>query len=469
MTERRSLLDVFTPVMLDVLDVEDGLARGDGSVPSAEQKTEEWLATIDEAVATAERLGHSSQNAEIAKRAVIAWIDDIMGLRRDWYGRVTNLQSRVYNGASVLGRKFYEDLEALSKDSQRDVFDVFFVCLALGFKGEKLLYAGPDVDREAARIKQDVSFHLSTDRIDLDRLPGQKIFAQPYQQDDPPPPLPGPPLPRSYGKILAALAAVLLLAAIGAGYWLTRSETDWRAHIQAAAEEAVGRYECASVSVRTAPDLSLSYKGFVGSEDDRGGLEADLLGIERVERVTGTLEVMPWPLCAVLVILEDTVLNDGSRSETPTVAVNHRDGRYRHRDLLVTDVTVPAAEPGHLLVSYVGQADTVTHLFPNEDVVSSRADPKMRLRLGYAEGAASDAGGYDVQTNLMYPLSADPEGPSLVFAVWSAEPILDGFAPVSQQRTDEFLAALRAAVDASNASDDAARLYARTVTITVAR
>jgi hypothetical protein len=469
MTDRPTLLDIFTPIFLEVLDVLDGAGRGAKDLPEAGAFITRIQDALDAAVASAEAQGKPHQNAALSKRAVIAWIDDVLSPYKDWYGQVPNIQSRVYDGATVLGKAFYQDLNALSKESQKEVIELFFTCLALGFKGDKI-FAGAQADQEIARLKEDLGYHLTCPLVDLDKLPEQKIFPQPYAMPDPPEAPPGPPLPKSWGKWIAAAAACVLLLLAGVGAWLFGRETDPRPDILAQARAIVSTYDCARLSVDVSEDLTLSYTGFLRSEANRAALDAELLAIEHVTSVVSDVDVYPSPLCDVLLVLERSRLNGTADARTPVLSVNRPSGRYRDQELLVADVTVAADQPGYLHVSYIGQAGTITHLFPNNDMTSGAVGGGVRLKLGYDDSSAVGAGvAYDVETNLMYRIIADPPGKSLLFAIWSREPIFQEKRPELEGDVDAYLRALAAAVDRGAAGGEEAVQYTRTLSLTVER
>jgi type VI secretion system protein ImpK len=79
------------------------------------------------------------EDAESAKFAVFAWIDETL-LSFPWQGRQQwqkeQLQ-RLYFGTTKAGEQFFDRLNGLGVQ-QRDVREVYYLCLALGFSGRYL-------------------------------------------------------------------------------------------------------------------------------------------------------------------------------------------------------------------------------------------------------------------------------------------------------------------------------------------
>lgn len=81
----------------------------------------------------------SAHDVELAKFAVLAWIDEtFLGIQ--WPGRdkwQREQLQRLYFGTTKAGEEFFERLNTLGVE-QRDVREVYYLCLALGFSGRYL-------------------------------------------------------------------------------------------------------------------------------------------------------------------------------------------------------------------------------------------------------------------------------------------------------------------------------------------
>ena len=82
------------------------------------------------------RGGVTREDYEQARFAVCAWIDESI-LASRWEGANSWLRDqlqRVYYNTTDAGEKFFERLNTLGAH-QRDVREVYYLCMALGFKG----------------------------------------------------------------------------------------------------------------------------------------------------------------------------------------------------------------------------------------------------------------------------------------------------------------------------------------------
>ena len=81
--------------------------------------------------------GYSAEDSELAKFAICAWVDEIL-LSVDWPGRQQwqkeQLQ-RLHFKTTRAGEEFFERLNSLGVH-QRDVREVYYLCLGLGFSGK---------------------------------------------------------------------------------------------------------------------------------------------------------------------------------------------------------------------------------------------------------------------------------------------------------------------------------------------
>ncbi len=129
------LSDFFLPLLLDV--------RAASTAPDAELPEFGALqgaleAKLDAALDAAAEAGWSAQACEHASFATGAFMDEVILVSR-WRGRAEwqkqSLQKKRFNTVNS-GVEFYERLDSLGKEPEDiAVREVFFLCLALGFKG----------------------------------------------------------------------------------------------------------------------------------------------------------------------------------------------------------------------------------------------------------------------------------------------------------------------------------------------
>lgn len=125
---------VFTTV-IDLLDRIEDQSYGDFR---AEQQR------IREVVLRAENeLGARRRDWELAKIALVAWIDDLL-IETPWRHQDAwreECLERVLLGSHELGDLFYEHANEATKLASKDALEVFYVCVVLNFRG---LYRQPD-------------------------------------------------------------------------------------------------------------------------------------------------------------------------------------------------------------------------------------------------------------------------------------------------------------------------------------
>ena len=100
-----------------------------------------------------------SENAiSLAGFAVIAFVDELV-VSSDWEGRkewVKNPMQREIYRSMTAGSQFFENIEAIGdifSTESRDLYEVYYYCLALGFQG--VYYDNPDQLRQLMRAMHD--------------------------------------------------------------------------------------------------------------------------------------------------------------------------------------------------------------------------------------------------------------------------------------------------------------------------
>ena len=130
------------PIISYVLEVLKRIGRNESIDHVAEHQQIRELFTRSEAM-----LGQS-EDWELAKYALVAWIDDIL-IETPWDGHdwwdddPLEVHFWGYRNAYT---KFYKDAEAAKSLSSKDALEVFYVCVVLGFRG---LYRNPKPGAEA--------------------------------------------------------------------------------------------------------------------------------------------------------------------------------------------------------------------------------------------------------------------------------------------------------------------------------
>lgn len=192
------------PIFLHVLDLLDRISRGEK--PSPQEERMRINALIDQAGAL---LGGSPE-WELAKYALVSWIDEVL-LETPWDGvdwwNNNVLEVALFN-TRLCNEMFYRRAQEAAALPRRDALEVYYVCVVLGFRG---LY------RDAALAEMlTQALNLPPD---LETWARQTALAIRLGQGRPPLPAPArelrgaPPLRMKPLVAWAWLTAVLLAAA----------------------------------------------------------------------------------------------------------------------------------------------------------------------------------------------------------------------------------------------------------------
>ena len=129
------------PIFLHVLELLERIERNE--TPVAKDERARVRAQIDRAEAMLGR----KPDWELAKYAMVAWIDDLL-IEAPWDGRMwweeNALEVELFNSRDAF-TKFYTQAEEAQQLTKKDALEVFYVCVVLGFRG---LYRDTSVDAE---------------------------------------------------------------------------------------------------------------------------------------------------------------------------------------------------------------------------------------------------------------------------------------------------------------------------------
>ena len=122
-------LELITYVSVTVKDLPQ-------TQPPYEKVRNTILRLISESETCLSNSDFSSEDVEMARFAIFAWVDEIL-LSFTWNGQQQwqkeQLQ-RIYFKTTNAGEEFFDRLNSLGMH-QRDVREVFYLCLAMGFSG----------------------------------------------------------------------------------------------------------------------------------------------------------------------------------------------------------------------------------------------------------------------------------------------------------------------------------------------
>jgi len=203
------------PVFLHVLGVLERISRNETVSPQEERASvQNWLRNAEA------QLGQR-QEWQLAKYALVAWIDDML-IEAPWDGaawwKENALEVEVFN-TRERATQFFLKAQDATKTPRRDALEVFYVCVVLGFRG---LYR----DRQAAFLATQLK--LPADLEAWARQTAQAIqlgHGRPPIREQPRPPNAAPPLEGKFLLLGSTVTCIVLSVFAGLLYWLLFSPT----------------------------------------------------------------------------------------------------------------------------------------------------------------------------------------------------------------------------------------------------
>lgn len=204
------------PVLLHVLGLLERVARDERPGPQEERL--QIVALLDQA----EAIVGVGQEWELAKYALVSWIDEVL-LELPWDGREwwnnNVLEVETFN-TRLCNERFYTRAQEASTLPRRDALEVFYVCVVLGFRG---LYREPEL---AAMLTQSNGLPDTLDgwarqtALAIRLGQGRPALAGPRSEVQGAPPLRSQPL-----VLWSWLTATLLAACVTIYYTLVYRQT----------------------------------------------------------------------------------------------------------------------------------------------------------------------------------------------------------------------------------------------------
>ena len=176
------LAEVFAPCFSLILKLRETDEYGDSDL--LRSRIIDLLKTAHE---NAMHQAIPSEDIKDARFAIVAFLDETV-ISSSWSERVSwitrPLQVQFY-GEAVAGKEFYDRLERLKADAamRHDVLNVYYLCLALGFKGKYQMMgaAGQNelrtqIEDTYARLR--ATAHVSSQALSPNGLPGDQFATE---------------------------------------------------------------------------------------------------------------------------------------------------------------------------------------------------------------------------------------------------------------------------------------------------
>jgi type VI secretion system protein ImpK len=150
--------------------------------PPYEQVKADVIRTLSESDQCLKRNIVSPEDYDLARFAVCAWVDEVI-LMSTWqekeHWKREQLQ-RIYYRTTDAGEEFFDRLNGLGFH-QRDVREVYYLCLALGFMGR---YCKPGDEYLLGQVKASNLKLLMGSSVGLPTVEKTDLFPDAYQRGD---------------------------------------------------------------------------------------------------------------------------------------------------------------------------------------------------------------------------------------------------------------------------------------------
>ena len=427
--------ELFTELFAYVLLFEQAHLQGEFQ-PSDEQVRRDIATLLEQQKAVAKRQGMLEQDYQDACFAVVAWADETIlkhaawKHHRDWSAFPLQLE---YFQTRNAGEELFERLERLRAE-QREVRDVYYLCLGLGFTGRYFL--GAEDELTLNRIRHEQARHLTRPVEVVQDL--DKITLQPYTITPPR----GQPVtrPRIFQLRKVGLALLILVPlALFLIYKLSAPPTPVLS--VETVRRQLGSQQCARISIGLQAG-SVALEGRVASEEQRADVRRRVQGMKGVTSVNDdALQIIPRPFCEVLELLEPIRKRSEDLGLGLVMSLNRTGSPpvYYHKDELVVTVKTPTKFESYTYVDYYAADGTVGHLFPDRDAGVQRFGPNQSLKIGPLE------------------INAVPSGRELVTVITSKTPFFS--TPRDDEQADAYIKALRGALPKDVSKADIAATF----------
>jgi serine/threonine protein kinase len=252
--------------------------------------------------------------------------------------------------------------------------------------------------------------------------------------------------PRARRWILPVGLLALLLAGLPAGFLLhDRLGTqpgDTLSDITRLRERLnLAGLACARVDLRPHGDRAIELTGYLRDVHQLTALLEQVRGLAPDLDVETRELAFAEPFCDLLAATNALAPEVSRYPEMPLVRFNNPDRVYHEDQYLVLNVVNPGAQGGYLYLDFVDSDRQAVHLFPTAALPDNVIPPASLIRIGARDDAECEH-----EPDACFVISR-PHGNNLILAIWSEAPILPRWRSPQSEPVDDYLAALRAAIE----------------------
>jgi hypothetical protein len=434
----RRLIEYFAP-LIEIVRTLDQRAAKEREAPEAVDLFRTQLARAVQTVEAACRKdGRPETDIRVARRMVVAWIDQVMGAYPGWGDGMALPPLPEPDGAATGLATIGDGARA-----REELRELRARLAALGFRPTR-----PAAEQRPQRSNRRSSSGRSRRRRARPRsarlrsawpgsawrrtlqarlgsaaralVSGLRAIERPAFLATLPLPRPGRP-----PQVVVLAAGLVLLLGLGG---FVAAAPHW---LQQELEQKVGALECASLDGHLGADRIVRLEGFVGDAADLDRLTAEISVLPLVKDVEASVAVRPWPFCD---ILKDTlplvVANQAQDWGGASIRLTEPERPLVEDALIEVEATAPGFD-GHLYVFFIRADGSTVPLLPNQVTVDNR----------HLAGGKVVLGGRDAAFRLR---ASPPFGTEMLLLIAASEPILSGAPTNFEPDFEPFAAALRA-------------------------
>ncbi|MGH8012921.1 MAG: DotU/TssL family secretion system protein [Candidatus Binataceae bacterium] len=428
-----SLREVFTPLISYMLLFERTPAEQQRPFTDVRATVERLLDQQRQAV---KRNDLPQVDYDNACFAVIAWIDESVlrhvhesnpALYDAW--RRSPLQVELFKTANA-GEEFFERLNRLVP-AQKEVRELYFLALAMGFRGR---YYDDAQEAQLIELRRQAAALLPipvADLLDLEKRQ-ERVTPEPYG-------IQPPPAVRRWRRPSPYWIALPVAIAAGIIIFLLWPSGPNRALV----EQALHGRGCDHVKLLGIDHGVVKISGHVESGHEASVIRGMVEAVPGVKSVSADLTTIPRPFCEVMEILGPLHQKSNAKGFDLTIRPSKGcDATYYSGENMEVDITAKKPLRYVYVDYYVADRKTVAHLFPNPDRPDNLVGATTELTVGGMNSKAR----WQIQP---------PFGREMVTVISSPKPL---FSPprLAPEPAQDYLTSLQQALEADAPGADAA-------------
>ena len=132
----------------------------------------------------------------------------------------------------------------------------------------------------------------------------------------------------------------------------------------------------------------VTFAGRVASEAQGANIRQGIYSLDKSLQVKDRFEMIPWPFCEVLDVLEPLKRRNEAQAFGLTARLDKPGDQplYYNKENFIIEVKAPTKFASYVYVDYYSTDETVGHLFPNAKETSNRLESNRSFIVGQLDG-----------------------------------------------------------------------------------